>query len=99
MANRAAQGAVGTPFAVDIERGKIREFADATKSANPACEFRDETGRPAPSVAAPTAPAAGPAASSPEFTGAPLVDVELACTNQDSAVAVQAWATFERAKR
>jgi hypothetical protein len=36
MANRAAQGAVGAPFAVDIERGKIREFADATKSANPA---------------------------------------------------------------
>jgi N-terminal half of MaoC dehydratase len=36
MANRAAQGAVGEPFAMDIERGKIREFADATKSANPA---------------------------------------------------------------
>jgi N-terminal half of MaoC dehydratase len=36
MANPAAQGATGAPFVVDIERGKIREFAAATKSANPA---------------------------------------------------------------
>ncbi len=41
MANRTAQGAVGAPFVVEIERGKIREFADATKSANPAY-WKDE---------------------------------------------------------
>jgi N-terminal half of MaoC dehydratase len=36
MANPAARGAVGEPFEVKIERGKIREFAAATHSANPA---------------------------------------------------------------
>jgi hypothetical protein len=36
MANSAAQGAVGEPFTLDIERGKIREFAAATRSGNPA---------------------------------------------------------------
>lgn len=36
MANPAAQGKAGTSFLVEIERGKIREFADATKSRNPA---------------------------------------------------------------
>jgi len=36
MANPAARGAVGEPFTVDIERGKIREFAFATRSASPA---------------------------------------------------------------
>jgi hypothetical protein len=36
VANFAARGVVGAPFAVDLERGKIREFADATRSANPA---------------------------------------------------------------
>jgi len=36
MANFAAQGTAGTPFPVRIERGKIMEFAAATRSANPA---------------------------------------------------------------
>jgi hypothetical protein len=36
MANPSAKGSVGEPFTVDIERGKIREFAAATRSANPA---------------------------------------------------------------
>jgi hypothetical protein len=36
MANSAAQGAVGESFIVDLEKGKIREFAAATRSANPA---------------------------------------------------------------
>jgi N-terminal half of MaoC dehydratase len=36
MANRAAQGIVGTPFPVEIERGKIIEFARAVHSSNTA---------------------------------------------------------------
>lgn len=36
MANHAAVGATGTPFTMDVERGKIHEFARATYSANPA---------------------------------------------------------------
>jgi hypothetical protein len=36
MANSAAQGTVGTPYPIEIERGKILEFARATRSANPA---------------------------------------------------------------
>ena len=36
MVNKAAVGRVGSPFVVDLERGKIREFADATQSAHPA---------------------------------------------------------------
>ncbi|HEY3735922.1 MAG TPA: MaoC family dehydratase N-terminal domain-containing protein [Jatrophihabitans sp.] len=35
MANPAAEGETGTPFVLDVERGKIREFADATRSRNP----------------------------------------------------------------
>ncbi|MBJ8344715.1 MaoC family dehydratase N-terminal domain-containing protein [Antrihabitans sp. YC2-6] len=35
MVNAAAVGTVGSPFVVDLERGKIREFAHATQSANP----------------------------------------------------------------
>jgi hypothetical protein len=35
MANAAAQGRTGTPFTVEIERGKILEFAAATRSHNP----------------------------------------------------------------
>lgn len=34
MANFDAIGAAGTPFELDVERGKIREFARATGSAN-----------------------------------------------------------------
>jgi hypothetical protein len=36
MANRDAIGATGTPFEMDVERGKVLEFARATRSANPA---------------------------------------------------------------
>lgn len=36
MANFDAIGAEGTPFELDVERGKIREFARATGSNNPA---------------------------------------------------------------
>ena len=36
MANPAAAGTEGSPFRLDVERGKIREFARATGSTNPA---------------------------------------------------------------
>jgi hypothetical protein len=36
MTNAAALGKTGTPFPVRIERGKIMEFAAATRSDNPA---------------------------------------------------------------
>jgi hypothetical protein len=36
VANSKAQGREGTPFTLQIERGKILEFAAATKSDNPA---------------------------------------------------------------
>ncbi|NIH80807.1 MULTISPECIES: FAS1-like dehydratase domain-containing protein [Amycolatopsis] len=36
MANPAAVGHEGEPFRLDVERGKIREFARATGSSNPA---------------------------------------------------------------
>jgi hypothetical protein len=36
MANERAAGAEGAPFEMDVERGKIREFARATLSSNPA---------------------------------------------------------------
>lgn len=36
MVDRTALGRSGTPFEMDIERGKIREFARATYSTNPA---------------------------------------------------------------
>lgn len=36
MANSDALGAEGTPFELDVERGKVREFAVATGSQNPA---------------------------------------------------------------
>ena len=36
MADEAATGAVGEPFELDVERGKIREFARATLSRHPA---------------------------------------------------------------
>jgi hypothetical protein len=36
MANSAALGTAGKPFPVSIERGKIMEFAAATRSRNPA---------------------------------------------------------------
>ena len=36
MANSAALGKTGKPFPVSIERGKIMEFAAATRSRNPA---------------------------------------------------------------
>lgn len=36
MVDDSAVGATGEPFTLDVERGKIREFARATGSANPA---------------------------------------------------------------
>ena len=36
MIDRAALGAVGAPFVLDVERGKVHEFARATASAHPA---------------------------------------------------------------
>jgi hypothetical protein len=36
VVNKAAIGATEQPFEVPVERGKIREFARATKSRNPA---------------------------------------------------------------
>jgi hypothetical protein len=36
MVNRAAEGTEGTPFRMDVERGKIREFARAVRSTDPA---------------------------------------------------------------
>lgn len=36
MVNAAAQGSTGTPYPMRIELGKIREFAAATHSQNPA---------------------------------------------------------------
>lgn len=36
MANMNAVGTTGVPFALEVERGKIHEFARATKSQNPA---------------------------------------------------------------
>lgn len=36
MVDKSALGAVGTPFELDVERGKIHEFARATRSAHPA---------------------------------------------------------------
>lgn len=35
MANKDAVGAEGTPFRLDVERGKVHEFAKATRSENP----------------------------------------------------------------
>ena len=35
MANADAVGVEGVPFDLDVERGKIREFAVATRSSNP----------------------------------------------------------------
>lgn len=35
MVDTAAQGRTGTEFTMDIELGKVREFARATRSANP----------------------------------------------------------------
>ncbi|MET7398755.1 MaoC family dehydratase N-terminal domain-containing protein [Dactylosporangium sp. NPDC005572] len=36
MVDASAVGRVGEPFTLDVERGKIREFARATHSQNPA---------------------------------------------------------------
>ncbi|MCP4806305.1 MAG: MaoC family dehydratase [Proteobacteria bacterium] len=36
MVQKSAIGATGVPFEMDIERGKIHEFARATRSTNPA---------------------------------------------------------------
>ncbi|MFG2040592.1 MaoC family dehydratase N-terminal domain-containing protein [Dactylosporangium sp. NPDC048998] len=36
MVDDSAAGVAGEPFTLDVERGKIREFARATRSANPA---------------------------------------------------------------
>jgi hypothetical protein len=36
MVDDSAAGVTGEPFVLDVERGKIREFAAATHSANPA---------------------------------------------------------------
>lgn len=36
MVDKAALGETGVPFALDVERGKIHEFATATKSTHPA---------------------------------------------------------------
>ena len=36
MIDKSALGAIGAPFEMDIERGKIHEFARATRSAHPA---------------------------------------------------------------
>jgi len=36
MVDKAAEGAVGEPFDLDVERGKIYEFARAIRSQNPA---------------------------------------------------------------
>ena len=36
MVNRKTLGRTGVPFALDVDRGKIREFARATGSDNPA---------------------------------------------------------------
>ncbi|GAB3840698.1 MaoC family dehydratase N-terminal domain-containing protein [Dactylosporangium cerinum] len=41
MVDDSAVGAIGEPFTLDVERGKIREFARATGSANPAY-FQDD---------------------------------------------------------
>ncbi|WP_027943761.1 FAS1-like dehydratase domain-containing protein [Amycolatopsis taiwanensis] len=46
MADPAAVGEVGESFAVPIERGKIREFARATYSANP--DYLDRSDAPVP---------------------------------------------------
>jgi hypothetical protein len=35
MVDDSAAGTTGEPFILDVERGKIREFARATRSANP----------------------------------------------------------------
>lgn len=42
MVDEAALGAVGTPFAMDVERGKIHEFARAVRASHPAY-FRSES--------------------------------------------------------
>lgn len=47
MANFDAIGQEGTPFVLDVERGKIREFARATGSANPAYLESEEPPMPA----------------------------------------------------
>ena len=47
MVDPAALGATGEPFVMDLEAGKVREFARATGSANPA--YLDE---PAPTIPA-----------------------------------------------
>lgn len=36
MVDRTALGRSGSPFEMDVERGKVREFAHATYSSNPA---------------------------------------------------------------
>jgi hypothetical protein len=36
MVDKAALGQVGAPFEMDVERGKIREFARATRARHPA---------------------------------------------------------------
>lgn len=42
MADRQALGHTGAPFRFDVERGKIREFARATGTSNPAYLDSDE---------------------------------------------------------
>ncbi len=36
MVDKAAEGTVGVPFVLDVERGKVREFARAVRSDDPA---------------------------------------------------------------
>jgi N-terminal half of MaoC dehydratase len=47
MVDDSAVGKVGEPFTMDLERGKIREFARATGSANPAYLAGDDPVIPA----------------------------------------------------
>jgi len=39
--NKQAEGVKGTPFDLDVERGKIAEFAEAEKASHPAHFLRD----------------------------------------------------------
>lgn len=46
MVDWKSAGAVGTPFEMDVERGKIHEFARATKAAHPAYFTREPIAPP-----------------------------------------------------
>jgi hypothetical protein len=105
MANSAAAGTTGKAFIMPIERGKIIEFAAATRSRNPAYWAQERPPVPPTFLttqmfwqewAGDTLTCDGTLVRAYEGPDEPLADVELACTRQTGEIAVRAWATFAR---